>query len=559
MESAPPAPPNRQALWTGLVFGGLVLLLGATLSLAMYFASRKTSADQEVQASTATPNEEESRRVEDAPPDRPGSPPPNQSEDASLPPPPLPGRRDPPPLREPPPLAPAEPKAGKAAWLPPGPQQQVNKAIDKGVQYLKKTQNAAGGWGPRVGLVALPGLTLLECGVPAEDSHVQKAAQHIRRAIPRLDQTYDLALSILFLDRLGDPGDKKLIQTCALRLVAGQTPAGGWHYVCPNLTSEEERDLLTVLQQTRPTSRLDLFVQGPNGSAPPGFISQRPGAPDGKSIQDDSVESKLLPEGGILPLPGDPAGKGPRDPDAAKKALSRLPANLRKLAALQPPKQAHKLPPRDASDNSNTQFAILGLWAASRQGLPLERSLALVAQRFRKSEARKGGWGYQYSVPTPDGQITSSMTGAGLLGLAVGHGLTADGAARPGAGERIEDPAVEKGFNFLSQAIGKPFGGKMPRNKKRTQINMYFMWTTERVGVLFNRRQIGGKDWYAWGVELLLEAQKGDGSWMAGGYPGSAPVTDTCFALLFLKRANLAKDLTKKLEFFMEGKGLQGP
>ena len=44
---------------------------------------------------------------------------------------------------------------------------------------------------------------------------------------------------------------------------------------------------------------------------------------------------------------------------------------------------------------------------------------------------------------------------------------------------------------------------------------------------------------------------------MASNYAGSSPLTDTCFALLFLKRTNLAKDLTKKLEFFMEGKKLQ--
>ena len=97
------------------------------------------------------------------------------------------------------------------------------------------------------------------------------------------------------------------------------------------------------------------------------------------------------------------------------------------------------------------------------------------------------------------------------------------------------------------------------RNKPRVPINPYFLWTLERCGVLFNRRQIAGKDWYPWGSELLLVNQNPDGTWTAGDYPGSMPIADTCFALLFLKRANLAKDLTKKLEFFMEGKKLQGP
>ena len=38
----------------------------------------------------------------------------------------------------------------------------------------------------------------------------------------------------------------------------------------------------------------------------------------------------------------------------------------------------------------------------------------------------------------------------------------------------------------------------------------------------------------------------------ARGYHGSGPQIDTCFALLFLKRANLARDLTRKLDFFVE-------
>ena len=58
----------------------------------------------------------------------------------------------------------------------------------------------------------------------------------------------------------------------------------------------------------------------------------------------------------------------------------------------------------------------------------------------------------------------------------------------------------------------------MPR---RTEINLYFLWTLERVGVLYNRREIAGKDWYAWGAELLVDHQAEDGSWHHGGYPGS--------------------------------------
>ena len=47
---------------------------------------------------------------------------------------------------------------------------------------------------------------------------------------------------------------------------------------------------------------------------------------------------------------------------------------------------------------------------------------------------------------------------------------------------------------------------------------------------------------------IALGRQQSDGSWRQGGYPGSTPLIDTCLALLFLKRANLTADLTRKLK-----------
>jgi hypothetical protein len=76
-------------------------------------------------------------------------------------------------------------------------------------------------------------------------------------------------------------------------------------------------------------------------------------------------------------------------------------------------------------------------------------------------------------------------------------------------------------------------------------VNLYFLWSVERVGVLCDVKTIGGIDWYRWGVKHLLPAQRADGSWF-GGVTGS-PTSDTCFALLFLKRANLLPGLAKEL------------
>jgi hypothetical protein len=73
--------------------------------------------------------------------------------------------------------------------------------------------------------------------------------------------------------------------------------------------------------------------------------------------------------------------------------------------------------------------------------------------------------------------------------------------------------------------------------------DLYFLWSLERMAVLYDWRKVAGVDWYQWGSTLLLSAQNDDGSW-SDYFPG---MPDTCFALLFLRRANVARDLTSEL------------
>src|SRR5262249_3233903 len=68
---------------------------------------------------------------------------------------------------------------------------------------------------------------------------------------------------------------------------------------------------------------------------------------------------------------------------------------------------------------------------------------------------------------------------------------------------------------------------------------LYFLWSLERVAVIFGLETIGSHQWYPWAAELLVRIQQGNGSWAD---PGPGPVP-TCFALLILRRSNLAQDL----------------
>src|SRR5262249_26318099 len=149
----------------------------------------------------------------------------------------------------------------------------------------------------------------------------------------------------------------------------------------------------------------------------------------------------------------------------------------------------------------NTQFAILALWTARRHNVPMERTLALVLKRFQTSQNKEGGWGYPYSYAggAPEGP---AMTCVGLLGLAIGHGFAVEAegkvpASKKAAGKAVQDWRLLNGFVALDKHVGKPTG----QWANQPMTSLYFLWSVERVGVLYNLPLIGDKDWYRWGAE----------------------------------------------------------
>jgi hypothetical protein len=397
----------------------------------------------------------------------------------------------------------------------------VTASVQRGVAYLKKSQKRDGSWAyggtqsadggtqtalvasdglnPNdVGATALAALALLECGVSTDDPAVQTAARFLRQASFALCHTYAISLSIMFFDRMGIAEDVPLIESLMVRLLAGQNSDGTWSYICPPIAEGEVRRLRATLKQR----------------------------PQAEKSRDDSHRKRDYSE---LAL-------------EIKQQLS--------LISQKPPQ------PNENGDNSNTQFATLALWIGRRQGLPVRTALLKVRNHFRNSQIR-GGWNYKalgYDRPA------AGMTCAGLLGLAVAFGSASETPGRAGTkggrtvpgktsssvAEMNRDAVINSGLICLANITDRYFDS-MPENPQpappgRDGPELYFLFSLERVMVACDLEKIGDKEWYGLGARLLVATQSGDGSWWQSNFVGKVPAT--CFALLFLARANLASDLT---------------
>ncbi len=322
----------------------------------------------------------------------------------------------------------------------------VDAAIGRGIEFLRREQGNKGSWtysfnqNHELGITALAGLALLENGAVPSDEGVARARDVVERLAKRSDQTYDLALAVLFMARVqkGESGPEDLLIRRLARRIEGGSGEGFWTYTVP-LRGEEE---------------------------------------------------------------GAPRARRPRKPS-------------------------------NVGDNSNTQFALLGLWAAGRHGFDPNQTLESIDGHFRGSQDRSGRWGY-----VPGDQGAPAMTCAGLMGLAIA-------AARPALAER--QTARARGAALAADRAFAAALRSVTRDAREigSTSDIYYLWSLERVCVALGLRDLDGLDWYAAGARELLRRQQGDGSWPDEHW-GRLP--NTCLALLFLRKANLAFELDRVLK-----------
>ncbi|MCD4824261.1 MAG: DUF4159 domain-containing protein [Phycisphaerae bacterium] len=186
---------------------------------------------------------------------------------------------------------------------------------------------------------------------------------------------------------------------------------------------------------------------------------------------------------------------------------------------------------RGRGDNSNAQFALLGLHQAANAGVKVpKRVWQRSSKHFINGQNRDGGWGYMSRGEKSYG----SMTAAGIASLyicgqslAVGRDRTFQDGAYPGCGKYSRNVVLAKGLKWMT----KKFSVK--RNPNRGSWYYYYLYGLERVGMISGRHAFGSHDWYREGAAELISRQNAAGHWGRG-----RQMYQTAFAVLFLAKGN---------------------
>ena len=333
---------------------------------------------------------------------------------------------------------------------------QVRKAIDEGVRYLKQNQNQNGSWNDKLGAFShhaggatcLALLALLDCGVAKDDPVIVRGLKYIRGL--QQPTTYVRSLQTMVYAKAGLAEDKGRIQVNVDHLI--------------KIRLRDDKGLLK------------------------GWSYDYPG-----------------PQGG-------------------------------------------------SADNSNTQYALLGLHMGRLAGARIDRKVwEEIREFYIRTQNNDGGWGYTAGGGGAFANSTSSltMTTAGLCGLLISgmelnegrETILANGTAT-NCGDYKDDKAVQHALSWIGSPLHFRFD--MPQ---RTFYNIYGI---ERAGRLSGQRFFHTRDWYREGCQILSKLPditkekrrtgnafsdpQGGWYWSEAGTWDSWPVVSTSFALLFLSK-----------------------
>jgi hypothetical protein len=385
---------------------------------------------------------------------------------------------------------------------------KVDKAIRAGVEYLKITPSPASHH-EIAHTDELVLLTLVEARVPDEDPLVQKMLAAMLQA--PLERTYKVVLQAMVLEELDRVKYQDRLWQCAQFLVDNQCQNGQWGYGEPTTAVN---NVPTV------TTKKAVATKGPKPLTPP-----------------------VTPE--VLAA----MARGER---IKPKPLKTMPVEKTKDGPA-------------GGDNSNSQYAALGLRACHDAGIKIPEKVVTLARKWwydtqhpgpddgkkdddkkKKPDARPAVASGKGDAPLPPAPPRGWCYGD-VYGVCKGGpeyaSMTAGAAGAIAICEYILGKDGKRNEHVRSGVAWLDANWSVTENKGPSEVEngvpnaylYYYLYALERLGMLLDVGEIGGHLWYPEGANYLLGAQQKDGSWK-GSRP-EIPVWDTCFAILFLKRA----------------------
>jgi hypothetical protein len=443
------------------------------------------------------------------------------------------------------------------------------KAIDRGVEWLKKQQANDGSWDyedkpfglsvhMKQGSTALAAYALLKAGVLPNDPCIQKAFDFIVSGPPQ--QVYAVGCVLLAFDarynweappdpaddpeegegthvraapkakpkKVNAPGrDLDYARQCVDFLTKAQQPQGSWRYM-PNTGPEVERN---------DSSNPQYALLGLDAA-------ERMGLEVDKNIYMKAIDWFLMvqekdgPDVAPFSVPG---------ADMSFKELRKVEKEMKeKIHKIESEFKGKK--PGDVNGVGHTE-------EDERRTVSREAADKIIktAEKLPKMKAR--GWTYAY-IPTGDDANGGTQGGGGMRGgggrgalapwktVVTGSMTTSGLACMIVCKSRLDGQAAfEKSLkgpvnkSIRDGAAWLAANYSVRENPKGQLHHYYYMYGLERGGMLALIPRFGEKDWYTDGSHMFVDQQKSDGQWDAGmGAGTSGPVPDTCFALLFLAR-----------------------
>ena len=360
--------------------------------------------------------------------------------------------------------------AAKGPDLPKVDEAKVAEAIRKGIAYLKEHSNSKKGGNGRHSTHELFLLAMVHAGVKRADPVFNELLEAMLAEDPLF--TYRTALRAMVLEEIDRSHYQEQIFRCAQFLVDNQCANGQWTY---------------GEATTYPT---------------PTIMPQKDVATGGGRSEGVVIFGEA--EGGTKP-----------------PIRSKIPVSKQRSGP-------------DRGDNSNSQYAALGLRACHDAGIVLPKEVVEKALGWwrQSQEGTSRGNPPAKNTPVPTGPASASEPRGWTYGArGTGYGSMTVGAS--GAliiYDYIQGKDWKKDQDVLDGLAWEDTNFTVTENPKHPKKHhLYYLYGLERVGMLFGTEKIGSHGWYAEGANYLMEQQGADGSW-------ENPI-DTCFAILFLRRA----------------------